>query len=110
MNQKQIKLIRLCWQETYWDLGIYRWITRNLQILKKIFAVSFIVTLILAFLDIVMPVATVGAVFIALIWIAAMDHYIIGRRIRRVLNKLRENNIMINRIDLLYHCKDIIPK
>ena len=111
MTQKNlIETIQDCWQENYWDIGIYRWINRNLQKLKTIFAIAFSTTMVLAFLGVVMPVAVVGILFIGLIWAGAVDHFIIGRRIRRILRKLDKKGIILNQIGLMHYCKDILPK
>lgn len=111
MTQKNlIEIIQDCWKQNYWDMGIYRWINRNLARLKNIYAVAFVITITLAFLNILAPVVITAASFIVLIWLGGIDHFIIGRRIRRILAELNKQGIILNQIGLMHYCKDILPR
>ena len=111
MTQKNlIETIQDCWQKNYWDMGIYRWANRNLESLKMYFAWSFAVTTVLLVIGMIIPLAVISAAFVILIWVSAIDHFIIGRRIQIILRKLHRKGIILTQQGLMHYCKDILPK
>jgi hypothetical protein len=96
--------------ENYSDMGIYRWLNRNKTWLKWLFGIGIPVTTIIAIVGTSWPVAITGISFIALAWSGAIDHFWIGLRFRRALNKLEDEGVFTSLPELLDICKEDLPK
>jgi hypothetical protein len=103
----------------YFDLGIYRFVVRNWRVLKpvsySVFGVIGIAILLAATGVIALKTANVvvvvgGVYLVALVWLAAIDHMIIGFSLRRILKRLEKRGIVIPDFMLLKYCEDILPK
>lgn len=110
MTQLEITRIKKVFTEKYFDLGIYRWLNRNKNILKTIFGVSFISVFIIALFWSSWPLMFWAFSFIGFITIGGLDHLIIGISLNKILKKLESQDIKISRNYLLEICQDIIPQ
>lgn len=111
MNREQREnRIKEVFLENYRDLGIYRWMNRNKKNIKKYFAISFVVSVIYAFTFSTVFIGIWGVAFIGLIWAGAIDHFIIGRKMNKIISILKNEGIDVGLSKLLFVCSDIIPK
>ena len=103
------KIIRETFTKYYFDLGVFRWANRNKEALKIGFLISFIISFLLAFLE---PwcIAPWAFLFIGLITVVGIDHFIIGVSFNRMLIHLEEKSIHVSREYILYVCSDMLPK
>ena len=101
--------IQQVFKEQYSDLGIFRWMNRNKQSLKVLFGTSFIISLIVAFGGNSWPIAYWAFAFIGLITLGGIDHFLIGIKLKRILNTLDKEGISISLSTLQDICKDIMP-
>ena len=108
-NEVYTKIRNVFFQE-YKDLGIYRYMNRNKQYLKILFSVSFVMTLIIAMFGNAWPITWWAFAFIGIITAGGIDHFIIGLRFKRMLNRLKDIGIVISLATLLEVCEDIIPE
>lgn len=112
MTQHELNIkIRDVFTQHYADLKIYRWTYRHLPYLKM-FYIAFLFAGIVAYAgDITQWLLAAWAfAFIAHIWLAGIDHFFIGLRLKRILNLLERDGIHIGLPTLLEICADIIPK
>jgi hypothetical protein len=111
MNQEQTeKRIKEVFIENYWDLGVYRWMNRNKKDFKKYFIISFIISVISAFTFTTFFIVIWAFTFIGIIWAGAIDHFIIGKKISKIISKLKNEGIEIGMRTLLDMCSDISPR
>lgn len=108
-NEVYTKIRNVFFQE-YKDLGIYRYMNRNKQYLKVAFGMSFVLTLGFALFGYAWPITYWAFAFIGIITAGGIDHFIIGLRFKRMLNRLKDIGIVISLATLLEVCEDIIPE
>ena len=102
--------IRNVFFQEYRDLGIYRFLNRNKQFLKVAFGMSFVLTLGFALFGYAWPITWWAFAFIGTITAGGIDHFIIGLRFKRMLNRLKDIGIVISLATLLEVCEDIVPE
>ena len=110
MITNEIFCIRKAFQDHYFDLGIYRWMVRNMGWWIILMGSLFSIFLILAFLAIYTPLLTWFWIALTIIIFGAIDHMIIGLSMRRIIQELRNEDIHVTLYDLLRICHDILPK
>ena len=110
MTQLEINRIKKVFKDEYFDLGIYRWMNRNKNILKSSFLISFIAVFSIALMGQSWPLAFWAFGFIGTIALGGLDHFVIGLGLKRILNKLESEDIKISLDNLLDICSDIIPQ
>lgn len=110
MTQLEINRIKKVFSEEYFDLGILRWMERNKNVLKTSFGISFVAVLSIAILWSSWPLTIWAFAFIGIITIGAIDHFIVGLSLKRILKKLESQDINIGLTELLKICSDITPK
>ena len=111
MTQMELeRRIKDVFKEKYFDLGIYRWINRNIKTLKLWFGISFVAVLSIAFMGQSWPLAFWAFAFIGTIGLGGLDHFIIGISFKRILNKLKSEKIYLSLPGLLETCSEILPK
>jgi hypothetical protein len=109
LSSTEIKRIREVFLDEYKDLGIYRWLNRNKEVLKVSFLISFVAVFSVALMGQSWPIAFWAFAFIGTIAIGGLDHFIIGLRLTKILNILESEGININLPGLLELCSDITP-
>ena len=109
LSSTEIKRIREVFLDEYKDLGIYRWLNRNKEVLKVSFLISFVSVFSIAVLGQSWPIAFWAFAFIGTITLGGLDHVIIGLGLRRILNILKSEGITISLPGLLELCSDITP-
>lgn len=102
--------IRNVFFQEYRDLGIYRFLNRNKQFFKVIFSMSFGMALIIALFGNAWPITWWAFAFIGTITAGGIDHFYIGLRFKRMLNRLKDIGIVISLATLLEVCEDIVPE
>ena len=110
LGSKEIRRIREVFVDEYYDLGIYRWMNRNKKVLKASFLISFVAVFSMALIWSSWPIAIWAFLFIGTITAGAIDHFIIGLYLRKILNILSLEGIIINQSGLLELCSDILPE
>lgn len=110
MTQLEITRIKKVFSEEYFDLGIYRWMNRNQKLLKASFGISFVAVFSIALMGQSWPMAFWAFAFIGILFIGGVDHFIIGLRLKKIINKLESQDIKIGLTELLETCSDIIPQ
>lgn len=108
-NELYTKIRNVFFQE-YRDLGIYRFLNRNKQFLKVAFGMSFVLTLGFALFGYAWPITYWAFAFIGTITAGGIDHFYIGLRFKRMLNRLKDIGIVISLATLLEVCEDIVPE
>ena len=109
MTQLEINRIKKVFHDEYKDLGIYRWMNRNKLFLKVLFLITFIAVFSIALMGQSWPLAFWAFGFIGILFIGGIDHFYIGLRLKRILNKLESEDIKISLDTLLDICSDITP-
>lgn len=103
----------------YFDLGIYRLVVRHWDVIKPLSYSVFgsIAALIILSVTGIIPkevanfFITVGGIYlVGVVWLAAVDHIIIGFSFRRILRRLKKMGIIITKDVLLHYCREILPK
>lgn len=110
LSSTEIRRIREVFVDEYYDLGIYRWLNRNKKVLKASFLIAFVAVLSIAILGQSWPLAIWAFLFIGTITAGAIDHFIIGLFLRKILNILSSEGITISQSTLLELCSDILPE
>jgi len=111
MTQMELEIrIKNVFKENYFDLGIYRWLNRNIKNLKLWFGISFIAVLSVALMGQSWPLTFWAFAFIGTISLGGLDHFIIGISLKRILKKLESEKIHLTLSGLLKTCSDILPK
>jgi len=111
MTQEELNnRIKEVFNEYYWDLGIFRWANRNKNPIKASFAAALILALYWSYIYSPWFIAVWAFAFIGIITIVGIDHFIIGLRFKKILNKLKEEGIVIGLRTMLHKCDDILPK
>lgn len=112
MTQHELNIkIRDTFTANYRDLKVYRWTFRNLPYLKMFYIGFAFVGGVAAIAGITLWIMAAWAfAFIAHIWLAGIDHFYIGLRLKKTLNVLEADGIHIGLHTLLDICADILPK
>ena len=87
MTQLEINRIKKVFHEEYKDLGIYRWLNRNIKTLKAFFSVTFIAVFSMALTWSSWPLAYWAFAYIGTITIGGIDHLYISLSFKKILNK-----------------------
>lgn len=109
MTTNEILCIRRAFQDHYFDIGIYRWMVRNMGWWMILFGSLFSVFLIMAFFSIYTPLLTWFWTALTIVVFGGIDHMIIGFSLRRIIQELRDEDIHVTLTDLLRICNDILP-
>lgn len=111
MTQMELeRRIKEVFKEKYFDLGIYRWLNRNIKNLKLWFGISFIAVLSIALMGQSWPLAFWAFTFIGTISLGGLDNFIIGLSLKSILKKLESEKIHMTLPSLLKTCSEILPK
>ena len=110
LSSTEIRRIREVFVDEYYDLGIYRWMNRNKKVLKASFLIAFVAVFSMALIWSSWPIAIWAFLFIGTITAGAIDHFIIGLYLRKILNILSLEGITISQSTLLELCSDILPE
>ena len=103
--------IRDTFTQHYADLKIYRWTYRNLPYLKMFYLAFLFAGIVAIAGDITQWLLAAWAfAFIGHIWLAGIDHFFIGLRLKRIIKILEADGVHIGLRGLLETCDDIIPK
>lgn len=110
MTQLEINRVKKVFSEEYFDLGFYRWMNRNENVIKSSFGVSFIAVLSIAVMGQSWPLVFWALIFIGTITTGGLDHLIISLSLKKIIKKLESEDIEIGLTELLGICSDIIPQ
>lgn len=110
MTQLEINRVKKVFSEEYFDLGIYRWMNRNKNVIKAYLGVGFVAVLSIALLWSSWPLAIWAFVFIGILMAGGVDHFIIGLSLQKIIKKLDSQDIKIGLAELLKTCSEILPK
>ena len=110
LGSKEIRRIREVFVDEYYDLGIYRWLNRNKKVLKASFLIAFVAVFSMALIWSSWPIAIWSFLFIGTITAGAIDHFIIGFKLKKILTTLESEGIDIGPATLLDLCSDILPE
>jgi hypothetical protein len=110
MTTNEILCIRKAFQDHYFDLGIYRWMVRNMGWWVILMGSLFSMFLIMAFFSIYTPLLIWFWTALTLVIFGAIDHMIIGFSMNKILYYLRDEDIHLTLSDLLRICHDLLPR
>lgn len=100
--------IRETFIRNYSEIGVYRWLNKNIDFLKIIFFSTFLVFFIFSFVGLSLWFITAWAfAFIGLITLGGIDHLYIGLKLKGILKKLEKKQIFITLEYLLWVCEDL---
>jgi hypothetical protein len=98
-------------EEYYFDLRIYRWMNRNKNFLFTVIGFFFAWGIVTALFGRFAIIQCWFWIVFPLVVLGAIDHFVIGLRIRKILNVLKKYySTDITKSELLLICKDILPK
>lgn len=93
----------------YFDLGLYRLMSRNRNRTGFVMLSLWFLSIVGAIGSWWWMVKVSGFLFIAISFVGAVDHIIIGMSFRRILRRLKSKGIEISMKSLLHYCRDILP-
>lgn len=90
MNQRQI--IKAAFRKHYRDIGLYRLANRRIKEYRIYLLATFFGGVFFAALQLFIPAAVLGGMFITPIWLIGLDHFLIGISRNRIISYLREQH------------------
>ena len=112
MNQEKLyAIVRARFVLMYKDFGFYRWTVRNLSELKPAYLAGLFVSIV-AYLGEMNKyfIAIWAACFVLHIWLCGVEHFLIGLRLKKILNSLKAEGIHLTLNGLLRICEPVIPE
>lgn len=94
-NDRTQLAVFAAFQKHYFDLGVYRFMARNIKSTRIFFIGSFMLAVACALMELRFFCFFFGSAFILLGWIGAIDHLLIGRSRVRVIEALEAQNVHI---------------
>jgi hypothetical protein len=93
MNKNDIRIVKELFDENYRDIGIYRWMVRNIKWTRVIFIGSWVMCVIGAVTGINALIYAFFLLFFGLGLFGAIDHVIIGKSMKRVMKAVEKAGI-----------------
>ena len=98
MTPQQEQIIKDVFKENYEDLGLYRWVSRNVKAFFRLIQVFFCLIVVTGIIGYYHPTSfffcTLFAVLFVLIGFSVgIDHILIGISIRKVMSKLKSKGV-----------------
>jgi len=109
ITDRERPVVRATFMVKYFDLGIYRWLVANKHLTLSFLGLWFFWSLVLCFLDRYLLIQLWFWFSFPLVVVGAIDHIIIGFRLRLILRVLDDDyGIEVSQEELVETCRDLI--